>query len=386
MDAPLQRILVVRLGAMGDVIHALPAVAELRCAFPEAQIGWAIEERWTSLLSSAEAVHGGRSPLKPLVDTIHVVNTRAWRNAMASAETWREIRTAVHGLRAKKYQIAIDFQGAWKSGLVSRFGCAGHRYGFSQTRESGAKLFYTRKFAPRGAHVVEQNISLAEAAIQQASIKQATNNVQCGDEAVPRPALPLAGADLLPRDPAVDTWCEHALRTRGLTPRSFAILNPGAGWGAKCWPAEKYANVARALGALGIRSVVNFGPAEEAMARSVESLSEGAAVAISCTISELIAITRRARIFIGGDTGPMHLAALLRVPVLGIFGPTDPARNGPFGTEATVLRNAASITNHSRRAAPDEAMLAISAEEVLTATVSLLKRTGGCGGPEVTRG
>lgn len=369
---------------MGDVIHALPAVAELRSAFPAAEIGWAVEERWVSLLSAAEAVHAQRSSLKPLVDNIHVVNTRAWRKAMFSDETWRELRTAVRGLRGKQYQIAIDFQGAWKSGIISRLGCAGHRFGFSRTRESGARLFYTDKFAPQGAHVIEQNISLTEAVTKQAGI-----TLQCGDDAVPRPAvMPLLPTDLLPRDPAVDTWCEHALRTRGLTPGAFAILNPGAGWGAKCWPADKYAEVARGLNAHGIRSLVNFGPAEEDLARMVEFMSEGAATAVSCSIAQLIAITRRARLFVGGDTGPMHLAALLRLPVVGIFGPTDPARNGPFGTESIVLRNAASVTDHSRTAGPDQAMLAIEAGEVLAACLALLERTRSSysGPPEVTRG
>lgn len=376
MAAVLQRILVVRIGAMGDVIHALPAVSMLRSAFSESEIGWVIEERWVPLLSSAEAVHGARSELKPLADNIHAVNTRAWRKAMTSDETWREMRTVIHGLRAKKYQVAVDFQGAWKSGLISRLGGAAERYGFAQTREGGARLFYSDKVAPEGRHIVEQNLSLA-AAVLRTHPSSARKDV-----------APHVCGDLLPHDPVVATWCEHALRTRGLTSGGFAILNPGAGWSAKCWPVEKYAAVARGLSAQGIRSVVNFGPDEEELASSVELLSEGAAAAISCSIGELIAITRRARLFVGGDTGPMHLAALLRVPVVGIFGPTDPARNGPIGTESMVLRDAGSVTNHSRSAGPDEAMLSIGADEVLAAALALLERTKASynGPPEVTRG
>ncbi len=152
----------------------------------------------------------------------------------------------------------------------------------------------------------------------------------------------------------------------------FAILNPGAGWGAKRWPAERYGRVARALAEDGVRSILNYGPGEEDLAREAEAVSEGAAKAMRCSITELIALTRRARVFIGGDTGPLHLAAALQVPVVAIFGPTDPARNGPYGTRRMVLRNPVSPTTHARRSAPDEGMLEISAEAVVNAARSLL--------------
>jgi heptosyltransferase-1 len=155
----------------------------------------------------------------------------------------------------------------------------------------------------------------------------------------------------------------------------FAILNPGAGWGAKQWPAERYGAIAKELAKDGIRSLVNFGPGEETLALAVEAASEGAARKISCSIAELIALTRRARLLIGGDTGPMHLAAALKVPVVGIFGPTDPARNGPYGTETVVLRSPESVTNHSRRAPRDEAMLSITPVMVSSAARELLQRT-----------
>ncbi len=153
---------------------------------------------------------------------------------------------------------------------------------------------------------------------------------------------------------------------------NFAILNPGAGWGAKRWPAERYGRVARALAAGGVRSILNCGPGEEDLAREAEVASEGAATAIQCSITEFIALTRRARLFIGGDTGPLHLAAALRVPVVAIFGPTDPARNGPYGTRSIVLRNPASPTTHARIAKPDEGMLEISVDAVVDAARTLL--------------
>jgi heptosyltransferase-1 len=173
-----------------------------------------------------------------------------------------------------------------------------------------------------------------------------------------------------PRDAGAEEGIEHRLREFGI--EKFAILNPGAGWGAKQWPAERYGQVARALARAGVQSVVNYGPGEEDLARAAETTSEGAARAFQCSISELIALTRRARLFVGGDTGPLHLAAALRVPVVAIFGPTDPARNGPYGTRSVVLRNPASMTTHARNPRTDEAMLGIGVQEVVNGAQVLL--------------
>ncbi len=153
----------------------------------------------------------------------------------------------------------------------------------------------------------------------------------------------------------------------------FAILNPGAGWGAKMWPAERYGQVAQELAKDGLCSLVNYGPGEEDLAGAVEAASEGAARKISCSVSELIALTRRARLFIGGDTGPMHMAAALKIPVVAIFGPTNPARNGPFGTRSVVLRSASSMTDHTRRREPEQGLLEITVGDVVAATRKLLQ-------------
>ena len=157
----------------------------------------------------------------------------------------------------------------------------------------------------------------------------------------------------LPHDPAAEQRMSQGLAQRGI--RGYAILNPGAGWGAKRWPAQRYGQVAKALAAIGLRSILNCGPGEENLAREAEAPSEGAAQSMTCSITDLIALTRRAQLFIGGDTGPLHMAAALQIPVVAIFGPTDPARNGPYGTQSVVLRNPASPTTHARRAQPDTA-------------------------------
>ncbi|MGI9101283.1 MAG: glycosyltransferase family 9 protein [Terriglobales bacterium] len=354
------RILVVRLGSMGDVIHALPAVSEVRRAFPLATIGWAIERRWLELLSTDVALVGPRSEQKPLVDVVHAVDTLAWRRALLSDETWREMGSVVGDLRRRRYDLALDFQGAWKSAVLAQLSAAPRRIGLMQPREKPASLFYTHQIVAEGRHVIEQYLSLvAELCVPGPGAGYA------GQRPAPRELFPL------PRDPAADLACEQMLRGRGL--RDFAIINPGAGWGAKCWPAERYAEVAQALSKDGLRSIVNFGPGEEDLARAVELASADAAVALASTVGELIALTRRARLFVGGDTGPMHLAVALNVPVVALYGPTDPVRSGPYTANAVVLRSAESQTTYSHRAAPEKGLLQITAAEVIEATRRLLQ-------------
>jgi heptosyltransferase-1 len=152
-------------------------------------------------------------------------------------------------------------------------------------------------------------------------------------------------------------------------------VNPGAGWGAKCWPAERYAEVTRALAVHGLRAIVNFGPGEEPLAREVERCSGGVAIAMPTTVAELVALCRRARLCIGGDTGPIHLAAALGVPVVALFGPTDPARNGPYSNRAVVLRSGSSRTTTSHEKQPEEGLLQITAAEVIAAARYLLAQS-----------
>jgi lipopolysaccharide heptosyltransferase I len=351
----IQRLLIVRLSAMGDIIHTLPAATALRHAFPQATIGWIVEERWTELLCTLRTPRSGpRSPQRPLADKIHTVNTTAWRNSLLSSSTWHQIMVGLSELRGEHYDVAVDFQGAIRSAVLARVSGAPVVYGVAQPRENASSLWYTRQVIARGTHIIEQNFSLAEAVAR----RRLT---------MPRPEFPC--------DPAGQEQVDRRLREHGLGP--FAILNPGAGWGAKRWPAERYGYVAKKLGEAGLKSIINCGPGEEALAKAVEAASGGAAKAMACSLTELIALTRRAQIFIGGDTGPMHLAAALGVPVVGIFGPTNPARNGPYGTASVVLRSPSSPTSHSRRSQPDEGMLEIGGDQVVATAFQLLRSTCG---------
>ena len=350
----MQRILIARLSAMGDIVHSLPAVAALRRAFPQAVIGWAVEERWVELLAARSAARSGpRSPQRPLVDVIHTIDTRAWRSAPLSPATWRTMKSVVAELRAQNYDCAVDMQAAIRSALLNRLSRAPHRFGFAQPREALAKIFYSRAVETPAKHVVEQGLQLAAAII--------------GEET-------LAVDFPLPCDAEAEAWT--GAQANG---QEFVLMNPGAGWGAKRWPAERYAEVARVFGAEGMHVLVNCGPGEEALARQIAAAHPQRVTPVGCSLSQLLALIRRAKLFIGGDTGPVHLAAALRIPVVAIYGPTDPARNGPYGPlginqNIVVLRSAESTTSHARRAAPESGLLQIAATDVLAAARGLLEQ------------
>jgi heptosyltransferase-1 len=265
------------------------------------------------------------------------------------AKTWNDVRSA-------RYDVAVDLQGAIRSAVLARWSGAHVIVGSAEARESPASLWYTRRAISRGAHVIEQNLSVASGV---AGTRLSAPRVE------------------LPRDVVAEQKMGQWLLQNNID--DFAIMNPGAGWGAKRWPAERYGRVARALAEDGVRTILNCGPGEGELAREAESASEGAAKAVQCSIGELIALTRRAQLFIGGDTGPLHLAAALQLPAVAIFGPTDPERNGPFGTRSIVLRNPESTTTHARKSQPDEGMLEIGVESVVSAARTLLAKVKGGG-------
>jgi heptosyltransferase-1 len=355
------RLLIVRLSAMGDIIHTLPAVAALRHAYPQSTLGWLVEERWAELLCTLRNPRAGqRSQQRPLVDRVHTVNTADWRRAPFSFNTWLQMAVGLSELRGIQYDAAIDFQGAVRSALLARWSGATMVYGSTQPRENAASMFYTREvfIETNSTHVVEQALSLARA------VTSRTSDTMAG--------FPTTASETQVEFP-VDPDAERKIASLTADVRDYAILNPGAGWGAKRWPAERYGQIARELASDGLRSLVNYGPGEEDLAAAVEAASEGTAQKISCSVSELIALTRRARLFIGGDTGPMHMAAALRVPVVAIFGPTNPARNGPYGTKSIVLRSSSSVTDHTRHREPEQGLLLIGVGEVVSAARKLLQ-------------
>jgi heptosyltransferase-1 len=367
------RLLVVRLGAMGDILHALPAATALRQAHPEWEIGWLVEPRWQALLRAEGADGPGEAGVKdqgsggagqepgvrdqgsmtdlaqPLVDRLHFAPVKQWARRPLTFETAREIAALRRELRACAYDAVLDFQGAVRSAVLGRLAGARRRIGEATPRERPARWLFTERVVTQGAHVIEQDVELA-AAVAGHSLR------------LVEPWLPF--------DPRAEAWCDALL---GKDPRPVALLNPGAGWGAKRWPIDRYAQVAKGLADRGLRVLVNAGPGEEPLAAHIQTATAGMAEPLSASLAQLIAVTRRIALCVAGDTGPLHLACALGRPVVGIYGPTDPARNGPFGTRFVVLRSPLSQRDHSRLPEPEAGLLTIHPEEVLRAADTLLK-------------
>lgn len=342
------RVLIVRLSAMGDIIHAMPAVAGLRRAFPDLEIDWAIEERWAPLMTSLQTTPSALSPEQPLANVVHKVHMRRWRKSPLSSSTVSELRELRSSLRMIHYDHVIDLQGAIRSALVARATGAKVIAGAADPRELPARWFYNVKAHTPARHVVDQAAEIVSAAV--------------GITIPPEPPP-------FPISSEAEGWTDRLLAD--LSPR-FALINPGAGWGAKCWPAERYSALVRMLGKHGVQSLVNAGPGELDLAKAVSGGDESLARTVECSIPQLVALTRRAALCVGGDTGPVHLASALGIPVVAIFGPTDPARNGPCGGRYVVLRSPESKRDHARHREPEAGLLNITVEQVMEAALSLL--------------
>ncbi len=306
------RMLVVRLGSMGDIIHALPAVATLKHSFPGSTLSWVIHPRWQDLLEG-----------NPFVDRVIPLDRRSARSLR---EAWRALRSC-------RCQIAVDFQGLVQSALIGSVARPDHLYGFhqSQVREKPAALFYSNRVRAVSAHVVDRNLELVRAAGASVILRSFTL-----PEGEPEGELPEG---------------------------DFVLACPLAGWGGKQWPLERYGELARRIREeIGLPLVLNGAPGVAALLRDVSGVHVH-----TSGIRGLIWATRRACAVVGNDSGPTHLAAALGRPGVAIFGPTDPARNGPYGTTFTVLRSPAAATTYKRRTAPEASMQAVSVDEVFEA-------------------
>jgi heptosyltransferase-1 len=333
-------VLIVRIGAMGDVLHAMPAVTALRELHPNWRIGWAIEPVWRELLEAKQ---------RPLVDLWHRVPTRAWKQRPFSPSTLEDITRLRRELRAEHYDFCVDMQGAIRSAVVGRMAAANLFAGAAEPRERQAAWLYGRKIKVSAKHVVEQGCELLGGAVGETL----------------RPAKVQ-----LPIDPAAERWCDALLTGVG---ERFVVISPTAGWGAKQWPVERYGAVAMALAEAGFRTLVNAASPDDELGRQVVEASDGAAMLVPCSIGQMIALVRRAGLMIAGDTGPLHLAAALERPVVGLYGPTDPARNGPYGTASRVLRHASSRTDHSRHREAETGLMQITTDEVVEEALELLR-------------
>jgi|SRR5579863_96172 len=317
------RILVVRLGAMGDIIHALPAAASLRHSFPGSHLTWLVEAPWAPLLEQ-----------NPYVDFVVIFergNPGAWMRSRRK-------------LLSQRFDFAVDFQGLVKSAVAASMARPDRIFGFhqSQVRERPAALFYSQRAMAQSAHVVDRNLELAAAA---------------------------GAANLLrtfPLPPGVP---------EGNLPRSeFVLASPLAGWRSKQWPLAFYSRLATRLEReIGLPLVLNGPPGSEQFASVLDCIPHYS------TVEGLIHATRRATAVLGVDSGPLHLAAALGKPGVAIFGPTDPGRNGPYGDTIQVLRSPRAVTSYKRVSTIDPSMREIDPDRVFEALkAQLSRRAAGC--------
>jgi heptosyltransferase I len=334
------KILIVRVGAMGDVLHALPAVAALRAARPDWQIDWVVDPRWAPLL--VDGTDNG-----PVVRRVHLAETKLWSKSPASRATLRSVLNLRRALRGERYDLAVDMQGTLRSAVIGWMSGAKRFVGYSNPRESLAARFYGKRVERSGRHVVEQSAALLGGA--------------CG--------LALEPSDFdLPHEEWADHWAADLAGDRRI-----CVLATGAGWAAKRWPVEKYGALAKELQALGLDVVVNAAKKNEVSTGAVVSASGGTAEVVICNVTGLIALMRRTALLIGGDSGPVHLAAALRIPVVALFGPTDPARNGPWGAgPKIVLRDPASVTSYKHADTVDAGLANIGVQAVVDAVRELV--------------
>jgi lipopolysaccharide heptosyltransferase I len=329
------RFLAVRLGSLGDIVHTFPAVAALRESFPQAKIVWLTHPRWKFLVESSG-----------LASEVCTVESRSLPS----------VGEAVRQIQRRGWDAAIDYQGLWKSALLPLLGGVRQRIGFSShtIREFGVPAIYTDPVRVTRTHIAEQNGELSQRAGSHNITASVHLRIPPEDEAAVRAHLQAAGIE------------------------RYVVLSPGGGWRSKCWPAERFGALSRKIrDAWGLRCVVNFGPGEDDLAAAVRAASGGAEpLFYNAPVGPLTALLQNARCIVGGDTGPLHLAVALGAPAVALYGPTDPARNGPFRSCQTsrlncandiVLRTAGAGTSHKRHDETDPSMLAIQVDSVFEA-------------------
>ena len=288
-------VLMVRLGALGDIVHTIPAAAAIRAAFPDARIHWVVDRRHARLLQ-----------LVTVIDRLILLQK-------GTVPGWVNL---VRTLRPSRYDVALDFQGLMKSAVIARASGARRVIGFSiwHLREKSARAFYSEVDSKgEGGHVIQKNLRLLSS---------------LGVES-PRVQFPLAAVS----SPALDVVEVEA------GSRPIALINPGAAWPNKRWPAARYGEVAVFLRDVrGMQPYALWGPDERQLAEEVVEASAGAArLAPPTSTADLVALSRAAALMISGDTGPLHIAAAVGTPIVALFGPTDPARNGPWSTGDLVV-------------------------------------------------
>jgi heptosyltransferase-1 len=344
------RILIVKLGSIGDIVHTLPVLAALRRALPRAEISWVVERRAAEILRDNQ-----------ILDTLIEVDTKALRRWPMSGETLLAPRRQLRRLRASSFDAALDFQGLLKSAAIARLSGAPRRYGFARAslREPASRFLLTKTIrVPLRSHVIVKNLSLASEAL---------------DISVPLDPSKFEFPITVSRSHELEAE-EAAAGTNGM----FAILNPGGGWPTKLWSAERFGQLADELWThYALSSIITYGPGEQELAERVLGSSRtGRARLAQVSLKGFYALARRARVYVGGDTGPTHLAVAAGTPVAGLFGPTEWWRNGsPRPDDICIERTDIHCrTDCHRRSCSQWICMDIGVERVLHFTGERLRR------------
>jgi lipopolysaccharide heptosyltransferase I len=296
------RILIVKLGSIGDIVHTLPALDAIRKGLPQAEISWVVEHSTSEILRD-----------NPLIDHLIEVDTKALRRGLMSGETLRAPRQQLRRLRASAFDIAIDFQGLLKSASIARLSGARRVFGYSRQglREPASAFFLSKRvYVPKQTHVIFKALHLV----------QGTLGIS-----VPTDPAELCFPIGIPNQSQVEALAEIE-KTRS----PYAILNPGGGWPTKLWGPQRFGQLADALWShFGLESLITYGPGEAVLAQSVVDASRsGKARTVNLSLKGFFSLAQQAKVYVGGDTGPTHLAVAANTPIVGLFGPTEWWRNG----------------------------------------------------------
>lgn len=335
------RLLIIKPSSLGDVIHGLPFLNAVRREWPEAMVHWVIGKGLEELIAST-----------PGIDRLISFPKDEWKQrgvrAIPDMCRFRKMLGAGH------YDMTVDLQGLLRSGVVTMWSRADVRVGFADARE-GAAFFYNRRVGCRDVvHAVDRNMAVAKA-------------LGCHSEEVE------FGLGLRESD-AADA--SEILSKCGID-KDFLVINPGARWKTKIWPAARFGRVASEIHeASGLRSVVTGGPGDIEIAHAVCAAADGAAVSLAgrTRLGVLTGILARARALLSNDSGPMHVAVALGRPVVAIFGPTDPARTGPYGKGHVVLRASVPCAPCRKRECSDMGcILGVESANVTAAVLGILE-------------
>ena len=292
-----EKILIIKPSALGDIVHTLPFLAAVRAAFPAAEIHWVVARGLHSFLEG-----------HPMINRLWILDKERWKQLSRFGEIIPEINSFRKALANERFDISIDLSGLLRSGLISLAAGARYKLGFSDSQE-GSSLFYTHKVeGGRQIHAIDRYLKLAAL-------------MGCDTSLVSHPLPPY------PSDSPL----------LASLPEQFCVIAPSAGKEANRWPAGRFGELAASL---PLPSVIISNKADAGVAAEVAAASKGMAINLAgqTGLKELVSLIARARFFISNDTGPMHIAAALGIPVFAIFGPANPIRTGPYGTIHTVIQ------------------------------------------------